>query len=350
MVINLEQLESYVYLGNGLNVWLTALVIFIVVLLLLRIVRFIIIKAIKPLAKKTKTDADDVFISMIESYGWLFYVFISLYFGFVRLNFSAELNKYVNAAFLTIVMFYLAKGFHKVIDFGTNKVIKRSKNADNSSLVFIKQIVKGLLWVVVVLLVISNLGYDITSLIAALGIGGIAVAFALQNVLGDLFASLAIHLDKPFRVGHFIIIGDHLGVVKKIGIKTTRIESLWGEEIVVSNSELTSTRIRNFKRMEKRRIHFTFGVTYQTTKKKLEKIPKIIEKIFGRIKITDLDRVHFKEYGESSLNFEVAYYIDSKEYNDYMDAQQEINLAIKEQFEKENIEFAYPTRTIYLEK
>jgi small-conductance mechanosensitive channel len=198
--------------------------------------------------------------------------------------------------------------------------------------------------------IMSNLGFDVTSLVAGLGIGGIAVALALQSVLSDVFSSFSIYFDKPFQAGDFIIVGQHMGIVKHIGIKSTRIQTLQGEELIISNKELTSARVQNFKKMEKRRITFTFGVTYQTPVKKLKKIPEMVKEIVAKIELADLDRVHFRKYGDFSLNFEVVYYVKIPDYGKYMDTQQEINLALKERFEKEGIEFAYPTQTIFLNK
>jgi small-conductance mechanosensitive channel len=157
-------------------------------------------------------------------------------------------------------------------------------------------------------------------------------------------------MDRPFQTGDFIIVGDVMGTVKHIGIKSTRIESLWGEEIVVSNKDLTEARVKNYKRMENRRIVFEFGVTYQTPSAKLRKIPEIVKKIIEGIELADLDRVHWKNFGDSALNFEIMYQVHTADYNEYMDVQQEINLQLKERLEKEGIEFAYPTQTIYVHK
>lgn len=207
-----------------------------------------------------------------------------------------------------------------------------------------------ILWSTALLLIISNLGYDVTALIAGLGIGGIAIGLALQNILGDLFASLSIVLDKPFEVGDFIIIGDLLGSVEKIGIKTTRVRSLSGEQLVFSNNDLTSSRIRNFKRMYERRVVFGFGVIYQTTPEKLEEIPKLTRSFIEAQEQTRFDRAHFKGFGESSYDFEVVYYILGPDYNLYMDIQQAVNMALVRAFAERGIEFAYPTRTLYVSK
>jgi len=199
-------------------------------------------------------------------------------------------------------------------------------------------------------MVLTNLGIEITPLIASLGVGGIAIAIALQSVLSDLFSAFAIYFDKPFKEGDFIIVGNDMGTVQRIGIKTTRIKSLQGQELIVSNSELTSTRVNNYQRMEERRIVFNFGVEYSTSLSKLKKINKIVEKIFKEVNGARLDRVHFHQFGDFSLNYEVVYYVKSPEYAKYMDVQQEINFKLKEYFEKERIVFAFPTQTLFVEK
>jgi small-conductance mechanosensitive channel len=185
-------------------------------------------------------------------------------------------------------------------------------------------------------------------LVAGLGIGGIAVALALQNVLGDLFASLSIILDKPFVLGDFIIVGDLLGVVEKIGLKTTRVRSLSGEQLIFANSDLLSSRIRNFKRMQERRIAFGFGVLYQTKPEQLEAIPGMVKGIIEGQENARFDRAHFKGFGESAYDFEVVYFLNTPDYVAYMDCQQAINLGICRGLAERGVEFAYPTRTIYL--
>ncbi len=234
-----------------------------------------------------------------------------------------------------------------LINYFAGKVVNTNDPSEKSAVDLLTKAAKFALWVIAVLFILSNLNINITSFIAGLGIGGVAIAFALQSILSDLFSSFAIYFDKPFVVGDFINFNDQSGVVEKIGIKTTRLKSLSGEEIVVSNKDLTSSVIKNFKRMKERRVVFTFGVTYKTSTNKLRKIPKIIENIIKEIEMAREDRVHFKELGEFSLNFEVSFYVESSNYLEYMNVRQEINLKITEAFSKEKIEFAFPTRTIY---
>jgi small-conductance mechanosensitive channel len=203
-------------------------------------------------------------------------------------------------------------------------------------------------WAFALLLGLDQLGFNVTALVAGLGIGGIAVALAMQNILGDLFASAAIVLDKPFLVGDFIVVGERAGSVEKVGLKTTRVRSLSGEQLVFANSQLLNSEIRNFKRMQERRIAFGIGVTYETPLEKLREIPGWLKAAVEAQPKARFDRAHFKEYADFSLNFEIVYYVLSPEFNVYMDTQQAINLAIFEKLAQEGVQFAYPTRTLYL--
>ena len=211
-------------------------------------------------------------------------------------------------------------------------------------------VVRVAIWSVVLLLMLDNLGVDVTALVAGLGVGGIAIALAAQNILGDLFASLSIVLDKPFVVGDFLIIGEHLGTVEKVGIKTTRLRSLSGEQLVFSNNDLLSSRVRNFGRMYERRIVFSIGVTYQTSADQLKRIPELLKQAVEAQDDVRFDRAHFQKYGDFALIFEIVYYVKSSDYATYMDIQQAINLKIFRDFEEAGIEFAYPTQTLYLQK
>jgi len=202
---------------------------------------------------------------------------------------------------------------------------------------------------VAVILVLDNLpGVEITALVASLGIGGIAIALAVQSILSDLFASLSIILDKPFVLGDFIIVDTYMGTVEYIGLKTTRVRSLSGEQLVFANGDLLKSRIRNYKRMAERRVVFTLGVTYQTAYRHLKSIPGWIETIIGELDLTRFDRAHFQGFGDYALEFEIVYYVLDPDYNRYMDIQQAINLAIYKKFEAEKIDFAYPTQTVNL--
>jgi small-conductance mechanosensitive channel len=207
-----------------------------------------------------------------------------------------------------------------------------------------------LIWGMAIIFLLDNLGFKISTVVAGLGIGGVAVALASQAVLKDLFSYFTILLDHPFEVGDFLILDQYMGVVEYIGIKTTRLRSLGGEQIIISNADLTDSRVRNYKRMDRRRVLFQVGVTYQTGMDELKEIPQIAKSVIEGIEETSFDRAHFASYGDFSLIFEIVYYVLDRDYNKYMDIQQEINLKLNEEFGKRGIEFAYPTQTLFLQK
>ena len=211
-------------------------------------------------------------------------------------------------------------------------------------------LVRLVVWAAVLLVLLDNLGVNVTTLIAGLGVGGIAVALAAQNILGDLFSSLSIVFDKPFVVGDFIIVGDFLGSVEHVGLKTTRLRSLSGEQLVFSNTDLLNSRVRNYGRMFERRVVSSLRVTYRTPADKLARIPAMIREIAEREQKLRFDRAHFQALAESALLFEYVYYILTPDYNFYMDVQQRINIALFERFAAEGIEFAYPTQTVLVSR
>jgi len=238
------------------------------------------------------------------------------------------------------------------VKFWLGLVLQKRMDQDASSATTISLlgfVARLILWVMVLLLILDNLGVNITGLVAGLGIGGIAVALAVQNILGDLLASLSIVLDKPFVIGDFVVVDSLSGTIEHIGLKTTRIRSLSGEQLIFANNDLLKSRIRNYKRMSERRIVFSFGVVYQTPLPKLKGIKEIIRDIISKEENTRLDRVHFKEYGDSSINYEVVYFVTVPDYNIYMDVQESINLEIFRRFAEEKITFAYPTTTVFLQ-
>jgi small-conductance mechanosensitive channel len=280
-----------------------------------------------------------------------FFIVLALFAGVQVLTFGSATARIVTSA-ITIALFWQT-GLWAVATASAWLEHKRRQSlvADRAalgSLGIIGFIINGAIWAFVVLLTLDNLGIDITALVAGLGIGGIAVALAVQNIFGDLFASLSITLDRPFDVGDFLIVGDVLGTVETIGIKSTRLRSLSGEQIVMPNADLLGSRVRNYGRMMERRVVFTIGVTYETPVEALERIPKVIRETIEAQSDTRFDRSHFAKHGAASLDFETVYYVLSPDYNRYMDIQQAINLRLHRQFAKLGIEFAYPTQKLFL--
>jgi small-conductance mechanosensitive channel len=233
--------------------------------------------------------------------------------------------------------------------------VKRNleSDADDATMVStLGVVIKGIIWAVVLLLVLDNIpGVQVTALIASLGITGIAVGLAVQNILGDLFASLSIALDKPFVIGDFINVGEFSGTVEHVGLKSTRVRSLSGEQLVFGNNDLLSSRIRNYKRMANRRVPFLLSVTYQTPYEKLVQIPTIVQEVIESVdsEIVTFDRAHFKEYGEYAIRFEAVYLLTTADFRHYMDIQQAVNLGIYQRFAEAGIEFAFPTQSVIIE-
>jgi small-conductance mechanosensitive channel len=334
--------------GNYIAQYIEVIVAFIAVLIAIKIFKYVIIKRLKSLAEKTKTEFDDLLISIIEHIGLPFYLVVAVYASLQFVTMPEQIQIGMHYLFLITVTFYAIGALQRIAQFWLRKAVTEKAGKAITSL--FDTVLKILLWTVALLLILQNMGYKIDTLIAGLGIAGIAVAFALQRILEDIFSAFSIYFDKPFEVGDFIIVGEDMGTVKDIGLKSTRIQTLQGQELVISNHELVNTRIHNYKKMKRRRIVFTFGVTYETPIKKLKKIPKIVEKIFKKLELAELDRVHFKSFGDFSLIYEVAYYMNVPDYRAYMDTQQQINLELMKAFQKEKIEFAYPTQTIYVNK
>ncbi len=340
------------YYANTLKEWLIALVVLSVTLLALRLLKTILVSRLGHLAAKTKTDVDDVLIELIKQVRTFFLLAVGIYAASHAVKLPPKTADAVRVLLILSFLGQSAIWGTRLIQFWVDQFKERKLETDPAGATTVSAlgfVGKLALWSVLLLLCLENLGVNVTGLVAGLGIGGIAIALAVQNILGDLFASLSIVLDKPFVIGDFIVVDSYLGVVKKVGLKTTRIQSLSGEQLVFSNSDLLSSRIRNYKKMYERRVVFTLGVTYQTSHAKLAAIPAMIKKMVEEHETARFDRAHFKEYGDFALVYEVVYYVKSPDYNIYMDIQQAINLAIYRSFAEEGIEFAYPTQTLFLQ-
>lgn len=346
----MEFLNS-LFIGNSISTWFITIGVTIIVYCLLIVIKRLVLRYIRKFAEKTATQLDDLLADLIANFKRFPMFLLSVYFGSTVLTLPPKVIRFIEIALILSLLFQAGIWGNRIINYFIEQfLLKRGSGASNNKSVptVLRFISRTLLWSIILLFTLDNLGINITTLLAGLGVGGIAIALALQNVLGDLFASLSILLDRPFEIGDFITVGDHLGTVEHIGIKTTRLRSLSGEENIFSNADLLQSRIRNYKRMSERRTVFSFGVTYQTPFDKLKRIPAIVKEIIERQKQARFDRAHFKDYGDSSLNFEIVYFVLSPDYNLYMDIQQNINLELFQQFEREQIEFAYPTRTLIM--
>lgn len=354
IVNNILPVDSPTYLGE----LIVSSALFIIFLIIGWIIVHVFERYFMKWAKKTKTKLDDEILKNVKKPIYLLVIFFGL---FIFIHNLSLLDQYIDKSiidnvFLLIEILLIAYLFTRITNvlfaWYADKQERKKKTSQHILFVF-RNIFNGIIYLIAFFAFMAIAGIDLTGLAIGAGATAIVIGFALQHVLSDFFSAFSIYFDRPFEIGDFIIVGEYAGVVNKIGMKSTRVQLLQGEELVLANSELTKTNIRNFKKMKKRRINFSFGVTYDTPLKKLKKIPDIIKKIISPEKIDfvdRLDRVHFREFGDFSLNFEVVYYVKSDDYAKYMDTQQEINFAIKEAFEKEGIEMAFPTQTIFLNK
>jgi len=340
-----------IYFGNTLNTWLTALAVTAVTFFVLKIFQTIVLRRLADLAARTATDLDDLLVDALRRTRTLFLIVVSLYAGTFVLSFPPSTTRLLQTLLILALLIQAALWGTAAISFWLGRTMKRRMEEDAASATTLKGlsfVAKLGLWSLVLVLALDNMGVSITGLVTGLGIGGVAIALALQNILGDLFASLSIVLDKPFVIGDFIVVDEHLGTVEHIGLKTTRLRSLSGEQLIFSNADLLRSRIRNFKRMSERRVVFTIGVTYQTAYQKLSRLSSLLREIIESQPGVRFDRAHFKEYGKSALIYEVVYYVLNSDYNAYMDIQQAINLELYQRFEQEGIAFAYPTQTLFV--
>ncbi len=346
---SIDSFLNHTLFSNMVIDYSLALLVFLVTLLIFRLVLSLFLGKLKRRAEKTPTKINETLIQILQSFSWPFYLFLAFYLALSTLEVLSQVERLAFYVLISWITYQIVVVVSLLIDLVSRKILEKEAHAGTESAIgLLTKIAKGVIWVVAVLTLLSNMGFNITSFVAGLGVGGVAVALALQNIFNDLFSSFSIYFDKPFVVGDFIIIGDKMGVVKDIGIKSTRIQSLQGEEIIISNRELTTAQIQNFKKMEQRRIVFHFGVLYETPHDKLVLIPKIVKKIIEDHKMARFDRAHFQEFADSALRFEIVYFMTVPGYNEYMDTQQDINFAIREAFSKEGVEMAYPTRTLYI--
>ena len=340
------------FAGNSLNDYLIAAVILICLLMLIKVFRRLTFSKLHKWAAKTENIYDDAIVNIIERDLVPIAYIASIYLAVGNLELHPILNRTVRVMVVIVATIFAIRLISAAIEY-LIKIYWLNYQPDNvnleQSINALIPAIRILIWLIGIAFLLDNLGFDISAVVTSLGIGGVAIALASQGVLQDLFSYFSILLDRPFELGDFIIVGDYLGTVEYVGIKTTRLKSINGEQIVMSNSDLVGSRIRNYKKMRQRRIVFNFGVVYETSADKLAQIPDLLREIIAQTDHAECDRAHFAGYGEYSLNFEAVYLIDTSDFKVYMDAQQEINLAVKTKFAELEIEFAYPTQVTYLD-
>jgi small-conductance mechanosensitive channel len=342
-------------LGNTVLAWLTALGLATVVFFAALTARRVLLGRARAFASRKATGVAEMLPRLVLKTSLLVVVTVALVVGTLRLDLPVRAERIVQVLVVMMVAIQVVLYGAVLVDYLVAEFVRRNRtgnDATDASLATTMTAVRFLglvvLYAAVALLALDNLGIDVTAMIAGLGVGGIAVALAVQNILGDLFGSLSIVMDKPFVVGDFIIVGDKMGTVEKIGLKTTRVRALGGEQLIFSNSDLLGSRIQNYKRMNERRIVFGFGVEYGTTPELLERVPGIVREAIERQTQTRFDRAHFKAFGASSLDFEAVYYMLVPDFNAYMDVQQAVNLELFRRLRDEGVSFAFPTQTLHV--
>ena len=338
---------------NTVEDWLTAAALVLIVMVLVRSVIGIGLKRLRAIAAKTETNVDDLVTQLLEKTKFVFVALVALYVGAISLTLPPEVDDILSTI---LVLGFLVQGAfwaNGLVNYMLGSWARQKFEADptiSTALGSVGFLIRLAVWATFALLALDNLNIDIGPLVASLGIGGVALALALQGILGDLFASLTIVFDRPFAVGDYIQVGELAGTVQHVGLKSTRILAATGEQLVFSNADLLGSRIRNFQSRQERRCAFTLGVTYDTPQEKLARIPGLIQEIIESRENTRFDRSFFMVFGDSALNFETVYYMLVPDFQTYGETHHAINLEIFRKFAEEGIEFAYPTQTVYVEE
>ncbi len=343
---------NQVYWGNTVQDYLIAAGGILLAWIIVKLLKKYLISYLNKVTEKTATIFDDLLVKGVSKF-LLPYLYLFINYNIItHLTLHPRFEKVLDVAIKVVTAYFFIRLINFIIH-GALQLYMQQKNEPperirqlNGMLV----VVKVITWIMGVIMLIDNLGYDVTTLIAGLGVGGIAIALAAQNILGDLFSYLVIFFDKPFEVGDFIVVGEHRGTVEKIGIKTSHVRSIDGQQLVMPNAELVKSVINNFKRLEKRRALFGIGVVYYTPAAKLEMIPGIIKEVITKHPQAEFDRAHLKGFGDFSINYEIVYLVESPDFKVYMDTHQAICLEIFQRFEQAGIEFAFPTQTVFLQK
>jgi small-conductance mechanosensitive channel len=341
-----------VYYGNTILDYLLVLTGLLLIGLLLHLLKSFVITYLKKFTAKTTNELDDVLVSAIDKFIVpLGYLTIN-YLLINRLRMPAALDKTIDTLIFIVWVYYAVRIVnhslhHSLVLYMRHKGESEQRITQVTSMLLI---IKGIVWVIGFLLFISNLGVNVGAALTGLGIGGIAIALATQNIFADLFSYLVIFFDKPFEVGDAVTINGNIGTVEKIGIKTSHVRSVDGQQLVIPNAEMVKSTIQNFKRLERRRVVFTVSVTYQTSHETLQTIPTLIEDIIVQQLHATFDRCHLRALADSSINFETVYFMEDPDFKLMIETQHKVYLAIIEIFNKNNIQFAYPTRTIELKQ
>ncbi len=348
----MTELRNTEFLNNNLVAWFVAVLMALAIFILALTIRGFLKRRIARSADDQPVGIVFLLTRLVAQTRAYFIVTVAIFIGSLLLVLPPRIEEILRMALITVILIQIGFWGTYAINYWLARRIQKEMERDSTTATTLNGlglVVRILFWAIILLLILENVtGVEVTTLIAGLGITGVAAALAVQNILSDLFASLSISLDRPFVIGDTIVVGEFTGKVEHVGLKSTRVRSLTGEQLIFSNSDLLNSRIRNYKRMDRRRNVFFLDVTYQTPADQLERIPRLIGEIIQMQPDVTFDRAHFKEFGASALRFEVVYFNENPDYLVYMDTQQAINLAIVRCFTAEGIEFAYPTQTLFV--
>ncbi|OGY85355.1 MAG: hypothetical protein A3F54_03000 [Candidatus Kerfeldbacteria bacterium RIFCSPHIGHO2_12_FULL_48_17] len=359
----MANIQNFIHFLKSIQLWensaydyFVAIFLFLIILIALKIFQSIILTRLKKATSQTRTTLDDIVIDVFAGIHPPFYLFVALFFATRRLQFTPIITRVIDVLLIIAVVYEIIRATQRVVTFAVDAYFTRSKgrkkgDKQTAAVAKVLRVTVGtILWIVGVLVILSNVGVNVTSIIASLGIGGIVLAFAVQNILSDILSSFSIYIDKPFELGDFITIGEDSGTVEHIGLKTTRIRSLAGEEIVIPNSQLTTARLQNYRTLKRRRVSFKIGVIYETPQEKLKEIPAIMAGIIKKHKHATFARTKLTNLADSAIQFETVYHLDTGDYLTYVDIREKIYFDTLKEFAKRNIIMAYPTQRLFIEK
>jgi small-conductance mechanosensitive channel len=341
------------YLGNSARTWATALGATAIALTVFWLIKRFVLRYFRRFSRRTETDIDDLIAEVSSKTKFWLLAIIALYIGSIVLSVPPDVQAWVRALTAIAALTQAALWGDALL---TGWLIRYQKSqgtdeADELTTVKVAAVVvRFAFFIIVGLIALDNIpGVEVTTLIASLGIGGIAVALAVQNILGDLFASLIIVLDRPFSIGDLVKVDDFLGTVEAIGLKTTHVRSYTGEEVIFGNSDLLGSRLRNYRELAKRLVITTIGVTQDTPPAMLERVPDMLQEVVEPIEFAKFARASFSEIGASSFDFQLVFSTLTPDFGVHMSIRHAVNLGIVRRFEEEGIELAYPTQVVLVE-
>ncbi len=350
-ILFMKNFLQQIWWNNSVQQYAIVLAEIIIVWIIFKLFRKFIFSFLKKFANRTPSEVDDAVVAGAEKF-IIPYLYLTINYGIInQLTFSPHAEHILKVAFAVITAYYFVRFINHVIHLSVLLYMQRKQESAEriTHLSGILIVVKALVWICGILMLIENLGYNITTIITGLGIGGIAIALAAQNILTDLFSYFVIFFDKPFEIGDTISVNNITGTVEHIGIKTSHIRSVSGEQLIMPNTELVKSTIKNIKRLERRGVTFKLNVRYDTAEEKLKALPNIIKEIINSQEHATLDRCHLIALGDFALTFEVLYFIDSSDYKTFLEIQQNIYLEIMDAFTKKGIDFAFPGQTFILQ-